>query len=82
MFQFLLLNEVLNMAKNRRTQEEKEIMQLEKDFNILKNRITKHRRKCPRWNIFITTSKSAPCFDCHYSTLTKIEKDLEELRYL
>ena len=34
------------------------------------DRIIQHRKNCPFWK------KGAPCFDCHYNTLTKIEKEL------
>lgn len=32
--------------------------------------ILEHRRHCPWWK------HSDPCKDCHYNTLTKIEKEL------
>ena len=40
-------------------------------LKILFNRILEHRRNCKHWE------SMKPCFDCHYDTLTKIEKELE-----
>jgi len=34
------------------------------------DRVLKHRSNCKHWE------KNNPCFDCHYDTLTKIEKEL------
>jgi len=47
--------------------------EIEKSFDILKNRIIEHRKKCKGWN------KAEPCFDCHFDTLTKIEKAIHNL---
>ena len=49
--------------------------ELEKAFNKLKKRIIRHRKKCYDWE------RLEPCFNCHVNTLTKIEKEIEKLRW-
>jgi len=42
-------------------------------LKILFDRILEHRRHCKHWKTH------NPCFNCHYDTLTKIEKELENV---
>jgi hypothetical protein len=40
---------------------------------ILFYRILEHRRNCKGWK------QNKPCFDCHFGTLTPIERELENV---
>ena len=51
-----------------------EKVKLKKYFYKLRDRIVKHRLRCNGWK------QAKPCFDCHYNTLTPIEKAIEEVR--
>lgn len=45
-----------------------------KEFDELKKRIILHRNKCKGWLM------GEPCFNCHYNTLTAIEKTIKNIK--
>lgn len=63
------------LGKGLKTRTKEDIMNRKNwsDYPELKklfDKILEHRRNCPHWET------DTPCHNCHFNTLTKIEKEL------